>query len=132
MQNHSLTNFEIQKYYQNGPKSNGVYSRNNLPKIKDGAYVINIDEYKSIGTHWIALYVNGNNRRASYDAIYFDSFRFEHITKEIKKFLGNKNIIMNIYRMQVYNSIICGYFCIRFINFMLKGKLAGLCRFIFL
>ena len=70
---HPLTNFEIQKYYQNEPKLNGVYSRNNLPKIKDGAYVINLDDYKSLGTHWIALYVNGNNRRASYNAIYFDS-----------------------------------------------------------
>ena len=55
-----LTNIEIQKYYQNQPKFNGVYSRNNLPKIKDGAYVINLDEYESIETHWIALYVDGN------------------------------------------------------------------------
>ena len=74
---HSLTNFEIQKYYQNEPKFNGVYSRNNLPKIKDGAYVINLDEYKSIGTHWIALYVNAEN------VTYFDSFGVEHIPKEI-------------------------------------------------
>ena len=66
---HPLTNFEIQKYYQNEPKFNGVYSRNNLSKIKDWAYVIYLDEYNSIGTHWIALHVNGNNRRASYDAI---------------------------------------------------------------
>ena len=50
----SLTKFEIQKYYQNKPKLNGVYFRNNLPKIKDVAYVINLDEYKSIGTHWIS------------------------------------------------------------------------------
>ena len=55
---HPLTNFEIQKYYQNEPKFNGVYSRNILPKIKDGTYVINPDEFKSIGTHWIALNVN--------------------------------------------------------------------------
>ena len=48
---HSLTNFEIQKYYQNEPKFNDVYSRNDLSKIKDGAYIINIDEYESIGTH---------------------------------------------------------------------------------
>ena len=61
MPHHPLTNFEIQKYYQNEPKFNGVYSRNKLPKIKDGAYVINFDEFKSIGTHWIALHVNGNN-----------------------------------------------------------------------
>ena len=58
---HPLTNFEIQKYYQNKPKFNGVYSRKRLPKIKNGAYITNLDKYKSIGTHWIALYVNGNN-----------------------------------------------------------------------
>ena len=56
-----LTNFDIQKYYQKEFKFNGVYSRTNLPKIKDGVYVINLDEFKSIGTRWIALYVNGNN-----------------------------------------------------------------------
>ena len=72
-----LTDFELQKYYQKGPKFNGVYSRNNLPKIKDGAYVINLDEYESIGTHWIALYVNDNN------VTYFDSCEVEHIPKEI-------------------------------------------------
>ena len=74
---HPFTNFEIQRYYQNEPKFNGVYSRNNLPKIKDGAYVTNHDEVKSIGTHWIALYVNGNN------IMYFDSFGVGHILKEI-------------------------------------------------
>ena len=58
---HYLTNFEIQNYYQNESKFDGVYSRSNLPKIKDGAYVINLDEYKSIGTYWIPLYVNGDN-----------------------------------------------------------------------
>ena len=65
---HPLTDFEIQKYYQTSRKFNGVYSRNNLPKMKDRAYVINHDEYKSIGTHRIALYVNDNNVK------YFDSF----------------------------------------------------------
>ena len=54
--------FEIQKYYENEPKFNGVYSRNNLSKIKDGAYIINLDEYESLETHWIALYVNDNDR----------------------------------------------------------------------
>ena len=57
---HPLTNFEIQKY-QNEPTVNGVYLRDNLPKINDGQYLINQDEYKSIATHWITLYVNGNN-----------------------------------------------------------------------
>ena len=78
---HSLTNFEIQKYYQNKPKFNGVYSRKHFPKIKDGAYVIDLDEFKSIGTHWTALYVNANN------IIYFDNF--EDILKEIK-IIGKK------------------------------------------
>ena len=91
-------------------------------KIKDGAYVINLDEFKSIGTHWTALYVNGNNKRTSYDAIDFDSFGVEHIPKEIKIFIENKNIIRNIYRMQAYDSIMCGYSYIEFIDFMLKGK----------
>ena len=77
MPRHLLTNFGIQQDYQNEPKFNGVYSRNNLPKIKDGAYVTNHDEVKSIGTHWIALYVNGNN------IMYFDSFGVGHIPKEI-------------------------------------------------
>ena len=74
---HPLTNFEIQKYYQNEPKFNGVYSRNNLPKIKEGVYATNLDEYKSKVTHWIAWYVNTNN------VVYFDSFGVEHISKEV-------------------------------------------------
>ena len=63
-----LTNFEIKKYYQNEARFNGAYSRDNLPKIKDGTYIINLDEYSDIGTHWVALYVQNNN------ANYFDSF----------------------------------------------------------
>ena len=83
-----LTNFEIQKYYQNKPKFSGIYSRNNLLKIRDGAYVINLDEFKSIQTHWIALYVNGDN------VTYFDSFRVENISKEIKK-INKQQIYQN-------------------------------------
>ena len=103
-----LRNFEKQIHYQNEPKFNGVYSRNNLLKIMDGdvysrnnllkimdgAYVINLGEFKSIGTHWIDLYVNKNNR------VYFDSFGVGHVPKEIIKFLGYKNRITNIYRIQ--------------------------------
>ena len=81
MEPHQLTNFEIKKYYHNEPKCNGVYLINNLPKIKDGTYIINLDEYRSIGTNWIALYVNGKFGSASYDVTYFDSFGFELIPK---------------------------------------------------
>ena len=78
--------------------------------------MINLGEYKSIGTHWIALYVFTKT------ATYFDSFGVEYIPKETRKFIANKNIITNIYRIQVYDSIMCGYFCIGFIDFMSKGK----------
>ena len=113
---HPLTNFEIQKYYQNEPRFNGVYCRDNLPKIKDGAYIINLDEYSDIATHWVALYVRNN------DVAYFDSFGVELIPKEIRMFINNKNIKTNIFRIQAYDSIICGYFCISFIDFMLMRK----------
>ena len=94
-----------------------MYSRNNLPnKIKKGAYVINLDEYENMGTHWVSLFV-----KPKY-AVYFDSFGVEHITKEINKFIGNKKIKASIFRIQAYDSIMCGYFCIEFINYMLKGK----------
>ena len=79
---HPLTNFEIQKYYHNQPRFDGVYSRDNLPKI-DEAYVINLDEYSDIGTRCIALNVLSN------DVTYFESFGVEHTPKEIKAFIGN-------------------------------------------
>ena len=107
---------KIQKYYQNEPRFNGVYSRYNLQNIRDEAYIINLDEYSDIGTHWVALYVQNN------DVTYFDSFGVEHIPKEIRTFIGNKNIKTNIFRIQAYDSIMCGYFCIRFIDFMIAGK----------
>ena len=77
-----LTNFEIQRYYQNEPRFNGVYSRDNLPnKIKDGVYVINLDDYSDIGTHWIALYVNVNTKT------YFDLFGLNTFQKKSKNFV---------------------------------------------
>ena len=89
------------KYYENESRFNGVYSRDNLPnKIKDGAYKINLDEYSDIGTHWIALYVKNNV------VTYFDSFGVEHIPKEIKTFIENRNIKTNIFRIQAYDSMI--------------------------
>ena len=111
---HPLTNFETQK---SESRFNGVFSRNNLPKkIKDGAYIINLDEYTNVGAQWIALSSDKN------EIVYFDSFRVEHIPKEIKKFINNKNIIANIFRVQINDSVMCGYFCIGFIDCMLAGK----------
>ena len=114
---HPLTNFQIQKYYQNEPRFNGVYSRDNLPNnIKDMGSVINLDEYSDIGTHWIALYALNN-------VIYFDSYGVEHIPKkQNKKVIRNKYIKANIFRIQAYHSIRCSYFSIGFIDFMLTGK----------
>ena len=79
-------------YYQNEPRFNGVYSRDNLPdKIQDGTYLINLDEYSDTGPHWIALYTDTKTVK------YFDSFVVEHITKEIKKFINNKNCFKDIF-----------------------------------
>ena len=93
MSPHLLTNFEIQKYYETEPRFNGVFSRNDLPeKIKDRAYVINLDEYADVGTHWIALFFNRS------EIVYFDSFDgVEHVPEEIKELVRNKNIIDNIF-----------------------------------
>ena len=85
MSPHPSANFEIQKYYENEPRFNGVFSRNNLSlKIKDGAYVLNLDEYADVEKHWIALFCNRN------EIVYFDSFRVEYFPKEINKLMEIK------------------------------------------
>ena len=85
-------------------------------KIKDGAYVIKLNEYADVGTHWIALFCNRS------EIVYFDSFGVEHVAEEIKEFFRNKNIKANIFRVQANNLVMYGYFCIAFIDFMLAGK----------
>ena len=91
---HILTNLEIRKHYQNEPRFNGVYFRDNLPnKINDGAYIRNLDEYHDTGTHSITLYVLNNN------VTYFDSFGVEHIPKDIKKFFKRSTIVTNVFRI---------------------------------
>ena len=84
--------------------------------IKDGAYVINLDEYSNIGTHWIALSVNNKT------VTYFDSFGIEHMPQEVRVFIADKYIIASIYRIQNYDSNIYGYYCIGFIDYILKGN----------
>ena len=126
MLSHPLTNFEMQKYYQNEPRFNGVFSRNNLPeKIKDEAYVITLDEYEDVGTRWTALFCNRN------EIVFFDGFGVEHIPEEIKEFIGNKNIKANTFRVQANDSVMYGYFCIGFIDFMLGGKQLTDCTSLF-
>ena len=75
-----------------------------------------LNEYANICTHWVALWINNNNVTC------FDSFELEHIPKEIIKSIENRNIKTNIFRIQAYDPIMCGYFCIGFIDFMFKGK----------
>ena len=88
-----------------------------MPKtIKDGAYVINLDEYADVGTHWITLFCNRS------EIVYFNSFGVEHVPEEIKKFVRNKNIKANIFWVRANNSVICAYFRIGFIDFMPEGK----------
>ena len=112
-----LTNFELEKCYQNEPRFNGIFSQNNLSlKIKDGPYVINLHEYADVDTHWIVLFCNRN------EIVYFDSFVVEHVPQEIKEFVGNKNIIAKIFRVQANDSVLCCYLCIGFIDFLLAGK----------
>ena len=101
---HPLTNFEIQIYYQNKPKFKCVYSRNNSPRIKYRSDVINLGEYRSIETHWFCMLM-----------VIGELCSWTH-SKRNKKNIDNKNIITNIYRIQV---AMCEYFCTWFINFML-------------
>ena len=84
-------NFKVEKYYQRERKLNAIYSRDNLPKIKDEAYLVNLDEHESSGTHWIALYANNDN------VTYIDSFGVEKHSKEIKKMIQNKKILQQIF-----------------------------------
>ena len=102
---------------RNEPRFNGAFSRDNLPnRIKDGAYVINLDEYEDTGTHWIALICT------EIEVTYFDSFGVEHVPIEIEKFIEHKNIKTNIFRIKSNNSIMCGYFYIWVNDFILTGK----------
>ena len=85
-----------------------------IPNTSGYCTIVTLDEFKSVETYWIALYID------NYNITYYDSFGFEHIPKEMKKFIGNKNL--SFYRIQPYDLITCGYLCIGFIDFMLKDK----------
>ena len=87
---------------------------NGLPGKKDGTSMINIQKYKVIRTPWIALNVNGNN------ATFFDSSVDEYIPDKTEKFRDNKDIVVSNHGIQAYDSIMCGYFCIGFMDFVLN------------
>ena len=89
--------------------------------------MINLDEYADVGANSIALFCDRN------EIVYFNSFGVEHVPEEIKEFIGNKNIKANIFRVQANNLIMCGYFCIAFIDFMFANKkLSDFTSFFFL
>ena len=116
---HPLTNFEIQKYYQNDLNLMEFFQEIIFMKkkiIKDGIYVINLDEYADVGTYWIALFCR------KIEIVYFDSFGVGYVPEEIKEFIRNENIKANIFRVQANNSIMCRYFCNGLIGFMLAVK----------
>ena len=90
-----------------------LFLRNNLPRIKD---VINLDDKKSKGTHCVSLLIDRNT------TAYFDSFETEYFPQEVLNTIRNKSITHNIFRIQANNSIICRFYCIAFIEYMLAGK----------
>ena len=98
------------------PDLMGVISRDNLPRIKDGKYVINIDDKNSKGTHWVSLFINKNT------AAYFDYFGIEQIPQEVINKIKDKLITHNIVGIQHNEFIMCGFYCIAFIEYIVGGK----------
>ena len=98
------------------PDLMGVISRDNLPRIKDGKYVINIDDKNSKGTHWVSLFINKNT------AAYFDYFGIEQIPQEVINKIKDKLITHNIVGIQDNEFIMCGFYCIAFIEYIVGGK----------
>ena len=82
-----LNNIEITNYFNDEPIFNGVFSRNNLPRIKDGGYVINLDDKNSNAAHWVSLFIDRNT------TVYFDSFGNEYIPQEVFNIIKDKLII---------------------------------------
>ena len=114
---HPLNNIEIANYFNYKPRFNGVISRNNLPKIKDGTYVISLYDKNSKGTHWVTLFAN------KHTAVYSDSFGIEQIPQEVLKRIKDKSITRNIFRIQDNESIMCGFYCAAFVEYLLAEKL---------
>ena len=97
------------------PRFHSVFSRDNLPWINDGAYVINHDTKQSKGTHWVSLFIDRNTD------VYFDSFGSEYIPQVLNKIKG-KSITQNIFRIRSDDSVMCGFYCIAFIEYIIAGN----------
>ena len=106
----------ITKYSNDWSSFNRVFSKNNLPRIKDGTYVINLDDKYIKGTHWISLLIDRNF------AIYFESFGLEYIPQEVLNKVRDKSVTHNIFRIQDKESVMCGLYCVAFIEYMSAGK----------
>ena len=112
----SLSNIEINKYFNYGPKFNGVFLRNNLPRTKEGAYVINLHDKKSKATRWVSLSIDRDT------AVYFYSVGIEYIPQEVLSKIKDEAITRNIFRIQDDDFIMCNHCCIPFIEYMFAGK----------
>ena len=113
---HPSNNMEITNYFNYEPKFNGAFSRNNLSRIKDGAYVMNLDDKNSKGTHWISSFIDRNA------AVYFVSFLIQYIPSEVLNKIIDKSITHKIFRIQGNESVMCGFYCIAFTEYMFAGK----------
>ena len=110
---YSLSSIEATTYFNYKSRFNGFFSRDNLSKTKDGAYVINLDDTQSKGTHWILLFLKKNV------AVYIDSFGIEYIPQELLIKLKDKSVTHYIFRIQDNDSVMCGFHCIAFIEYIL-------------
>ena len=107
-----LNNTKITNYFNYEARFTGIFSRNNLPKIKDGAYLINLDDKKRKGTHWVSLLIDRNT------ATCVDSFGIEYTLQEVLNKIRDKSITHNVFRIQDNDSVTCGFYCITFLEYM--------------
>ena len=113
---HPLKNIEITNYFEYESRLNGVFSRNNLPKIKDEVCVINLNDKNSKKAHCVWVFIDKNV------VLYFDSFGIQYIPPEVLNKIIDKSITHNLFRIQDNESIMCGFYCIAFIEYMSSGK----------
>ena len=111
-----LSNIKTAKYFNYDPRFNGVFSRDNLPRMKDGAYIINLNDKQSGVRRWVSFFIDRNI------AVYFDSFGIDYIPQKVLRKIKDKSITHNIFRAQSDDSIMSEFYCIIFIEYMLAGK----------